>query len=67
MRTMSAPDGIRRLKHSADSRCDRFLTDIQMTESAYLAQAIRLRTFFFEAPDQDHLVKDIHQGVAVVC
>src|SRR5258708_4199831 len=51
-------------RDSADPDC--FLPDVQMTKAADLSQAVRLGTFLFKAPDQKHLMKDLHQCLAIL-
>src|SRR5260370_25170105 len=38
-----------------------FLTDVQVTESADFSQTIGLGTLLFKAPNQQHLMKNLHQ------
>src|SRR5712691_8037066 len=48
--------------NGADANC--FLADVQMTETANLSQTVRLGTLLFEATNQQHLMKELHQRLA---
>ena len=44
---------------------DRFLSDIQVTKAANLSEAIGLGTLFLKAANQEHLLKDVQQSLAI--
>ena len=46
---------------------DRFLADVQVTESADLAERVRLRGLFLEAPDQQHLPQHLEKQLGLRC
>jgi hypothetical protein len=48
------------------AHADSFLADIQVTEAADLPQAVRFGAFLFEATDQNHLMKYLHQRLAIL-
>jgi hypothetical protein len=50
-------DHVSRFKRHHRADCDRFLSDIEMTESADLTHAVNLGAFLFEASAEDHLIK----------
>src|SRR2546421_580177 len=42
-----------------------FLADIEMAKAADFSEAIGLSALLLKAPDQQHLMKYLHQGVAI--
>jgi hypothetical protein len=45
---------------------DRFLADVQVTEAADFSEAIGFRRLLFEAPNQQHLVEEINERLAIL-
>ena len=58
--TVGGDNRILRPKRFHDSDAHRFLTDIEMHESADLLLRIEFRTFFLKTPDPQHFAEQVH-------
>ena len=48
----------------ADANC--LLPDVQMTEAPNFSKAVGFRRLLFEAPNQQHLAKEINERLAIL-